>query len=664
MANADPATVTFGSTGSVYGGNTINVGGLSTFNGSISLTAGNYLFGNFNQTGVRDFYNAVVLAQQAQSALETGGSPAGDSAFTADGGLPNSTKVTTGIANLDAMQGQTGSASGVTSLGASKGDLIVLGDYNGDGKFDGKDLYAMAFGASLADATAAPVLTGSGNGTALAANSGTITVPAGENFGQVISTSLLFKNTALNYLQAKATTLQKQEARVTFTVPTGSATPTYAGVPATLVSTNVSGNDVYTLDDSNGDNAFNPADVNHDGMVNLDDALIVDKFAGDSYTSQNQQEAATINNNGTIDPTASQQKPISLVAATLVDYGSNDPAINKIQQGDENVVNTALAGKFNYAWYNGETKAGSLNVVAAPGAGSTIAVPTGATFTVSNGTFTAGGAIDPLTDSTSTGIDTSKSLNVVVNGTGSLDYAAHGAGIQMYKLNSLTVQAGGQAALASAASPGSRTLLAVGGVSFPNSTGTLDLTNNDLLVHNGDVGQITTQIGEGASGHWTGTVGIKSSAAAATNNTALGVELNDDGTGHTLLSSFDGQPAVVTDVLVKYTFAGDADLSGTVDSSDYLLIDDSFATQGTANALTGWQNGDFNYDSVINGDDYTLIDNAFNTQGSVSFAGTSAGPAEMIATNTSITTAVPEPTSLGLIGLGAIALLGKRRRSR
>ncbi len=81
----------------------------------------------------------------------------------------------------------------------------------------------------------------------------------------------------------------------------------------------------------------------------------------------------------------------------------------------------------------------------------------------------------------------------------------------------------------------------------------------------------------------------------------------------------------------------------------------------------GWFNGDFNYDGKINGDDYSLIDNAFNTQGSVSLAGISAGPTEMIATNTSqiagaSVSAVPEPTTLGMLGIGAAGLLTRRRR--
>jgi Dockerin type I domain len=127
------------------------------------------------------------------------------------------------------------------------------------------------------------------------------------------------------------------------------------------------------------------------------------------------------------------------------------------------------------------------------------------------------------------------------------------------------------------------------------------------------------------------------------------------------MTSFDGQNVGNTDVLVKYTFVGDADLSGTITAADYVLLDNSFNSQSGAHPLSGWRNGDFNYDNAVNGDDYTLIDNAFNTQGTTSFAGGSAGPAEIVASD-SEQIAVPEPGSLGLVVAGG--MLARRRRAR
>ena len=62
---------------------------------------------------------------------------------------------------------------------------------------------------------------------------------------------------------------------------------------------------------------------------------------------------------------------------------------------------------------------------------------------------------------------------------------------------------------------------------------------------------------------------------------------------------------------MKYTWFGDADLSGSVDGTDYGLIDQGFLSNG---ALTGWFNGDFDYSGTIDGTDYGLIDGVFLTQ--------------------------------------------------
>jgi hypothetical protein len=109
----------------------------------------------------------------------------------------------------------------------------------------------------------------------------------------------------------------------------------------------------------------------------------------------------------------------------------------------------------------------------------------------------------------------------------------------------------------------------------------------------------------------------------------------------------------LNDVLVKYTYYGDANLDGKIDGSDYSRIDNASASSGS---LTGWFNGDFNYDGVINGSDYTLIDNAFNTQGTQLSAEIAtptsqlSGPAE---------TAVPEPAAIGLLIAGTMRLLAR-----
>jgi uncharacterized repeat protein (TIGR03803 family) len=153
---------------------------------------------------------------------------------------------------------------------------------------------------------------------------------------------------------------------------------------------------------------------------------------------------------------------------------------------------------------------------------------------------------------------------------------------------------------------------------------TLDLSNNDMIIHNGNLTQITP--------------GIFSSSAST--NTTLAIELNNDGHGNTLMTTFDNQPVTNTDVLVKYTYFGDANLNGSVDASDYIAIDNGFNQN-----LTGWSNGDFNLDGKINGDDYTLIDNAFNTQAATPLA-TVASP--QAAPQLQISKAVTKATAVAI----------------
>ncbi len=169
-----------------------------------------------------------------------------------------------------------------------------------------------------------------------------------------------------------------------------------------------------------------------------------------------------------------------------------------------------------------------------------------------------------------------------------------------------------------------------------NPAAQLDLGGNDLLLHStaanraGDLTNLFGYLQTGFnSGTWTGP-GIASTYAHATASqlTALGLILNDDGSnpggvGNPAIPNFDGITTFATDLLVKYTYYGDANLNGSIDGGDYTLIDHGHGT------LTGWQNGDFNYDGHIDGSDYSLIDNAFNLQGNVSFA---ALPASGIAT--------------------------------
>jgi fibronectin-binding autotransporter adhesin len=198
--------------------------------------------------------------------------------------------------------------------------------------------------------------------------------------------------------------------------------------------------------------------------------------------------------------------------------------------------------------------------------------------------------------------------------------------------------------------------------------GVFDLTRNDLVLHNQSLASVTALVARGynltGGANWQGSGGITSSAAASDSGhlTAVGVIANTIPGGTQLYgngTSFDGYNPSGGDVLLKYSYFGDANLDGKVDGSDYSLIDAGYAGKG---ALTGWYNGDFNYDGVVDGSDYALIDNAFNNQTPSPAAGSAALVAAVTKQVAGTTpAAVPEPASVFLIVLAAGTVARRRR---
>jgi hypothetical protein len=179
-------------------------------------------------------------------------------------------------------------------------------------------------------------------------------------------------------------------------------------------------------------------------------------------------------------------------------------------------------------------------------------------------------------------------------------------GVQPLPLASLTIGSTATIALGSAASHSDRWVLTLGSLNL-SPLSQLDLGDNDMIsLDTGSYPAISAELATGFNGgNWTGP-GIVASAARTdlTHLSSLGVVQAPAAT------TFDNQPISAGEVLVKYTYTGDATLDGRINASDYSRIDYGFLTH-----LSGWTNGDFNYDGIINGSDYTLIDNAFNNQG-------------------------------------------------
>jgi hypothetical protein len=334
--NADsPETVTTG-TNSNYGNNNVGNGAGTPAGGNIRINNGNWLFGDFDQRatnhaagvsgkGVRDFSDLTV-AQQAQAALETSGLGndwnAGSSSNTTVAGLP---------AALNTGTGQWSNAGNGTT--PTKGDLIVLGDFNSDGKFDGKDLYRMARGTSLATSIGTATLGGDG----LA-------------FADSVRRGVLRKNAALDLMNSTATPTQKVQA-----------------------SSNVA-------NDPTGALAFDKVDVNRDGLLDLKDAKLVDFYCGKFYTNLDHSLAATqgLDGDSPLYTQSLTMKPIDLVDVELNDTGKIDtfdfgvirPRLSAVLKDGDTDFNGVIDGDdyaridfafnvqgqpgFEYCWSNGD----------------------------------------------------------------------------------------------------------------------------------------------------------------------------------------------------------------------------------------------------------------------------------------------------------------------
>lgn len=113
-----------------------------------------------------------------------------------------------------------------------------------------------------------------------------------------------------------------------------------------------------------------------------------------------------------------------------------------------------------------------------------------------------------------------------------------------------------------------------------------------------------------AAGTWTGG-GIRSGTAAADVSKLHGVGSGEASAALGLTgpatTGYLGETVDATTLLVRATLAGDADLSGTVDFNDFLVLQNNFGQPGGTYAQA-----DFNYDGVDDFNDFLMLQNSFN----------------------------------------------------
>ena len=271
----------------------------------------------------------------------------------------------------------------------------------------------------------------------------------------------------------------------------------------------------------------------------------------------------------------------------------------------------------------------------------------------------AGGATLKISDP----VTINSGVNVTQSGAGNVLYESIvtvGPAASIQFANSSHMNALNLGAAASATvTPGMTKVLRADSVNV--AAGKLDLKDNKLITNKspgtssgGTYGGLQGDVQSAYDfGAWDGNGLTTSQQQAIDGLTTIGVGTGESvrGLGPNDTDVFAGQTITGSSTIAMYTYAGDANLDGTIDGGDYGIID-NFVQVPNADS---YFNGDFNYDGVIDGGDYGIIDNNIQAQGA-------PFPTSGASVGLSGVTAVPEPAALSVLGVATAGLLVRRRR--
>jgi autotransporter-associated beta strand protein len=288
--------------------------------------------------------------------------------------------------------------------------------------------------------------------------------------------------------------------------------------------------------------------------------------------------------------------------------GATSVVLGAIRLGASNVIPDTSAVVLTLGATGGTTAGGILDVNGKSDVVGSVATvnPAGAAATIDLGT---GGALTTGADNTST------SFAGIIQGSGSITKI--GTGTQTFRgsntYTGLTTVVAGNLTLTGS---GAQSRVVTGGgadiqggrIVFSDTTNSATIKSLLTASYQNNGFNNTNQI----------------RSTTATNTKGLGFV--DDG----------------TKVTVAYTFYGDGNLDGTVNTGDFNALAANFNATGKS-----WVDGDFNYDGIVNALDFNAV--------ASNFGSTLPAPA----LSQGLGTLVPEP---GMLALAAVGLLALRRR--